>query len=855
MELSAGSSSLSRSLCVLPTDCLTHILSYDVDNIAVKLILTGDKKLIHKVSRTSHLSISWTKSGFAYWSAVSPLVRSFPKLESLHLTVWSPSVPAQGPVNAGIFSSSLRRLSLRYCGCVSLLTPDHAPTLFKELTLLEELVVLDESTAFSSPIWLSYFPASLRSLSIQPGHLNTEVKRVSTDFADLASLPPALETLHLHARNNKTWNYGVDYVWPTHLASITDLSISVNSDQKLDISVLGPTLRRLAFAGGRLFSKSEDDVLASSVNLKRYFPALTSLNSRHYELSDWIQLQDLPPTLTALHARIDDLLEPSKEQDFALLAKLNRECDVGGVLRHAAPKTLRRIEVYDHKLFWPSSLLVHFTLLHNRADGYLRAYTRDMQVSTLHGLTSLKVDCSFTEAMVHALPRSLETLSFWNSETPVLEAIVSRSEHGELPHLSTMVLVALDIVESKPIPLTASTIPKSLTKLDINCLPDTEISLVQHHQLKSLTIDRTSLDKLLPSLPPQLTFLKVTLAEQLDLALPKDALFLHNAMCRYLPSIRELTITRDSRNSPSTNAAPKQWFKALSFWNRPQLKSLGEWLALPMALKRLYATYYLYWAQPKLLRSSDFELQLTLASEYFALSCLPDRICTLNLPRHSAFTRLPLPKFSLIGACRHLIILTLKYQFPLLGLPLRDIGINTYYGDLVKSLPPSLSLLTFDGELAGNVTENISRNATGYPTLSFTQPKLIQIQTWPLESAFHVANAASWILLLLCGPSVWRQNTWLQAYMASGALGSAITAPLLLRKMYNSGVVLPRFESTVRKAFFIWIGVASIVTLPFHLMLAFGVGSTQSHMCLRMGALIFSSICSMLRNHLVQSAR
>lgn len=93
--------------------------------------------------------------------------------------------------------------------------------------------------------------------------------------------------------------------WPSHLASVTDLTLRGDQYQKLCIPFsMARRLKRLSFHGETLTIDSVD-VFRPEASLKHYFPALQSLSTICYTLSDLNQLRNLPSTLTELVVRFN----------------------------------------------------------------------------------------------------------------------------------------------------------------------------------------------------------------------------------------------------------------------------------------------------------------------------------------------------------------------------------------------------------------------------------------------------------------------------------------------------------------------------------------------------------------------
>lgn len=845
MELATASSKCEltqASLSSLSVECLEHILSFHIPNGVLSLILTGDKQLMNKVSRTSRLSILWTSPGFLYWKQVSSLIKMLPKLESLSLTAWSPQVLPQGPVNTGIFSSSLRRLHLRYHGCAAMLNGMPLLFLLPKLVVLEELSIFDESKLESS-IMLSRLPPTLRSLRIQSSDYLHPKTSMNFFWEDLATLPEGLETLYLHANglHNPNDYQSIDreepelmpLVLPSHLTSLTELTVWASPlSQSLDIPVsIAQNLKRLGYLGLD-FSVDSVYVFNPKVSFKQYFPVLESLVTLRYRLSDRNQFRSLPPTLTELAVTFDDDL-PSAESDSELVDTLNRECmNSDGVLLFAAPRNMRLLVEYD----LPLDIL--------RSISARRSYIYDSLDPPTGPLVELVADCAFTIAMVDMLPSRLEGLCIVTTESNVLKALVAKSNEGMLPNLKafTLDINGLSAGEGR-YDIDASTIPTTLTTLSIPVSLKGELcfSLRNHHRLLSLDVCRVDLAELLPNLPSSLQSLVATMSRPLNLANPEEALALFN-MRRQLPHLKDLELSRDSSDETETN-----WLEHLSPLNRPNI-SASHWFTLPMAIKSLYARYYLNAAQFGLIWSYN---SVGAAGELFAISCLPRSVCLLRLP---AYPLDHMTASDTITMLKKMAFVTLKYQFPLLGLPLHDRFVPNCYDALIRAVPPSLSFFQRGDSNMSKIAESLGRIATGYERADFMDPWK-RVDEIFMEPGFHIANTVMWLLIERFGPLNWKTNWPLRGYMLSSALGSAIAAPLLLWNLSRAGVLMKDLAFKYPQTLITQTVAAAFWTSPLYLLLCFGVGSTQRGLAVRGLALAVAGAVSLGRNMGIQGSR
>lgn len=900
MELSAASANgkISRaSLLVLPADCLLHVLSFDVLNGVAMLILTGSKPIIYKLSRTSHLSVVWTNMGdFIYWNKASHLVKSLPRLESLELAAMTQSILTQGPVNPGIFLPSLRSLKLCYHGSAELLTSFHVVDLFEPLVSLETFELRDSSLSYSSIVSLSHFPRTLKSLRIQSAQANQV--NLAADLTELRNLPSTLEAVHLDINNvgSSSLYAGLVHTWPAHLASVTHLTLRVSTNQSLDISAIAPRLKRLRVSGKLVCYGKDVDL---DTPLTPTFPVLQSLAVHTLTLSNWNQFRNLPPSLTELTmAFSDSLLLDTGAHDA--LDKLNRECeDAHGVPQYAAPKRFCLIERVSHYNFdfsiaVAAHLLPHFPSLRGALYGIhvfpnegappqinlprsltnvsfatvpiaslptlprvhtlgieaLQGSLSDLErlhamnpAGVLAGTTTLRFpEMTFPVELVALLPQSIETLSFSPGGASVMKALVQKSDAGLLPNLSTIHVARsceLSTLDTTLIPATVTELSGvSFSATDPNGSIARPSEHPRHPRLLRLSIHKADLIRTLPHLPTGLHKFEIALTAPVNLANPDEALALYH-MRQQLPHLRTLVISMyDQSTFP-------HWLIPVSRNNPPQL-SLSRWLSLPMALKTLYARYWLIGPQAGLIWS---EKSVRHSSELFALSCLPRGLSFLQLPSHAVADRTSRMTPLKLNWSR-VLRATLKFQFPLLGLPILHLGPSHPHERVVSALPPRLSV-PYVTNSSEELTGLISHRATGFFRGAYTSPLPERAWLWSLEPAFHVTNALSWLLIGLFGPSSWKTNSLLQGLIWSNVFGSSLTAPILIRRLFKSGVILPQLRKRVARSSGVALGITFLLNMALHLGLSFGIGSSSYPSFFRAFAVSLSLTVSLGRNHII----
>lgn len=838
MELSVASAnagSLHSSLSALSVECLDHILSFFIPNGCLNLILTGDKRLIAKVCRTSRLSIRWARSGFPTWKSVLPLVKSFSKLESLVVSVWSRLVLTRGPVNGGFFSPTLQRLVLRYEGCSALLNDLHAPILFKPLVVLEEFTLQDDYTSTEPIISLSHFPTTLRSLRI----LGAQRQSISTafyyeTFDELNSLPPNLDTLHLNPVCKEERD---GFEWPaTLLPSLTNLAMRFYPHQTLDITPIAHRLTYLEFLGSEIRSDGKN-LFDRDTPLKEHLPILKSLLSPLYTLHAWSDLRNLPPSLVELVITFNEEVLTTPESSTTL-AQLNAD-SIGrdGTLQFAAPRNIRVFSLYDHWRFdtnpIPRDILLHLDGLLATQQSLLVDSMLNLSLPFVYPLTDLRLSVHFRFDWIPLLPPSLEKLSITIVNFDLL-AMLNRA--NPCPNLTSLFVVVDGPIQL--LKLNSSHTPSTLTHLQL-ALPDKSpfsLDLVNHKNLTSLQSNTACLTHILPGMPPNLKKLVVGLNRSVDLANPDQVMVLYG-MNNMVPLLRELLIYAEATDENMDG----HWLKVLSPQNPPQL-SLSRWISLPWSVKRFYAHYYL----TRYKASHDWDCEL------FALSCVPRSLSILRLPKKLSVNLL---QVDLVKLLQRYLLSTLKFQFPLLGLPLIHWPMPDNSDPLIAALPKRLSNLAVSRDSLAGVCDCIMRNASGFAQTEYSTPLPDRYSYWWLEPIYHVMNTVSWLAIAQFGPSSWTNKPLLRGYMLTTAIGSAITAPILFWNIHRAGLVLPELKSLAWHSIQITMMSSTVFSLFANLTLAYGLGSTHQSRWSRGLALATSGFITLVRNLGVQALR
>lgn len=822
----------------LPLECLDTILSFHIgDNGVLKLILSGDKRLIHKVSRTSRLSICWTKTGFISWKSVSPLVKTFSKLDSLLVTAWSPFTLTQGPVNAGIFPTSLRKLTLQYEGSSVLLTAFHAPILFEPLVSLEEFTLQDEFVSIEPTISLSHFPSSLRCLQVLGCH-----RRASTTyfyysrFEDLSLLPKNLETFHWHPLCTESVS---TFVWPEGLLPfLTDLSIRVNTAQYVDISAIGTQLKRLEFQGLDIISDSVR-LLQRDAPIKEHLPNLQSLSSPCFVLHQWSAFQHLPPGLVELVASLaEDALNGAEAWNALVQVNLESVAKDGSLL-HAAPKNIRKLEEYaefNRTATRPFPNLMTLLELGIPPDTHAKVvHISHLPPSNPFNLVSLQLTDNFTIDQVALLPPTLESLIIYISSLDVMHAIVKRDHLVSGSKLKKLDLFIVEF-DRKIIPIDASTIPLNLEYLKIS-LPDValSVSLNKHHHLTTFQIVGAPFCELLPKLPSNLEMLIVTLSDFINHANPDEAMTLYR-MNEFLPRLKHLELYATRKHDGEEN----HWINFISRENPPRL-SMSRWISLPWRVKKFYANYYL-------------KLPLTSyrrGCELFALSCLPRTLSVIRIPATLDFT---LQSVGFWISLKRVSLGILKYQISLLGLPMLNWGIPDVSDPLIAALPTQLSYFNVGRDSLAGICDCIMRNTAGYAQLEFDAPA-DRYNFWWLEPSHHVSNALSWLLIAQFAPATWMQKPFLRAFMLCNVVGSFVAAPIVAAQIYSSGLLVPSLASKIPNSISITLQTGLLFSLPVNFMLSYALGSNNVGRLARGATIGVAALIGVLRNLGIQALR
>lgn len=875
MELSIASTSdqsLHFSLATLSVDCFEHIFSFLIPNGVLNLIFTGDKRVISKVCRTSRLSLHWTESRFVDWRKAVPTLALFPKLRSLQLTTWSPQIRTRGPANAVIFPASLVRLDLRFHGSSLLLSAEYAPILLSRLVQLEEFSLRDEDSSFGLEMVLHLFPPTLRSLRLASSDQLFDSPHLWVDMTKLNQLPETIDTLHLHAYTINDAESDRRLTWPSNLASVTDLSLRLSFDLDMAIGSISPQLRRLAFLGNAIFVGAENDVDLNSGPLQSYFPHLESLRTRCFKLKTWDRLKDLPPTLTELAADIRENYSPTPD-----LEKLNSDPQAH---RYAAPKNLRRLEKSDgfifHELSAPAFLMHFPSLILPSYNGDLLKNTKtyENRLGDLADVTYDEIDLK----TIQSLPRSLTALRFNRFDSGVLDEHQVRSHLQSITLLESQAVLDVDLLEILPTSLVTLAVPvihrevliaiskdgvlpnlrnlhlqleiREACELNTSHIPSLLKSLkikfefrydgivlnfAQHRHLTDLDLNKYDLMDLIPLLPTSLQSLRLHPTTAINLAIPQQALILYGLRTQ-VPNLKELHLSLNS-----------SWLEVLSPQNLPRT-SFFQSLSLPLPLITLYAHAHLIKAQAGLIFD---ETTLSDASEQFALSCLPRGLSRLTLPT-AGIARKVDSDYPKMFHWKRVLVAMVKFQFPLLGLFMLHGGAPHRHDATVRALPPQISDIRMgEPTFERQVSALVFRNAIGIDPSDFKHPWHQKPVGWLMAPAHHILNVISLATIARFGPSAWRRNVVLQGMMLANGLGSAISASLLLRNIFKSGLLQPYSLGNVLTGASISLGLCSLFTAAANGALYYSLGSTRPKLIWRSLALFATVAVSTFRNQVL----
>lgn len=876
----ATSSKTVHRLSALSLDCLERVLWYDGDNSALRLFLTGDKPLLAKLQRSRVLSVKWISSAYLDWTACQPLLKQLPQLQSLRLTTWSPTLLCLGLMEGEVLPSSLTSLSMNFGGVFSLLNTrfNYAASLFGNLSKLDSLTMVckaPQGDHEGGEIDIAQFPSSLRSLSLTSfgSPQNPTNTRYTAYYHysvfNIRYLPPNLETLVLNVvpaipneddggiqdgSQPKGLALLIGYGIPGNLSFLTNLSVWLTPQHPVDLRFVAANLKRLEALGGFVQIHLQNALLPKRP-IHSVFPRLQALRSELYKLSDWNQLEDLPPTLTELGVSFTSDFEGSEET----LSRLNTAYTAAEAqsiaLKHAAPMGLRYIEdmgptrsranlpfaVPQHLLpYFPNAFFsskrrngpitckdldsvpknvsqltfesIKLSALQRLPPSVVQLdiYALDVTKVNMNNLASLNL----TEALrnvqsllmtpilpielVPHLSTRLEHLSISGHDETVLQAITDRGNAGHLPNLTSLALSDRPLgYRSKTdlVELSMATIPKSVQKLVVmksaQFSKDASLALHLHPSLTDLSITP---DVAPLELLPQLPATLRVLHVTFSPAI--NLAVVEDALAimqlkERVPRLKSLFVGLNKKNQAQT---PFGWIDPLSPLNRPRV-SVSKWLSLPYRLKMLYVRAML---------PGSLDTFKTL-SRAFAYASLPSGLSTLQVAYPREKSRATSYDLSDITNSLYetIALPAIKYQLPLIG-TLMGVPAHETNSSLPRSFwrsqaeakpfPRHISHLQTEELSCRNVLTAIYYRASGGSLFGQWSPESQTPWRSISEMILHLVNISSWLVLAFFMPWGWQANSLLKVYMWSNIIGSAIAFPQSFLLWYKSGKTSPYFS-------------------------------------------------------------
>lgn len=937
LKVRAESSQTVRSLSALSLDCLERVLWYDEDNAALHLLLSGDKPLLSKIQRSRQLSVKWISSSYLDWSACTPLLKQLPQLQSLRLTTWSPHLLCKGLMKGEILPSSLTSLSMNFGGVLALLNTRYqrAASLFGNLSNLDSLTMACEAPQADhegGEIDITNFPSSLRRLSITsfgtPQNPTNQRYLAYYHYSvfNIRYLPPNLETLVLDvvpAIPSDNDSSGIQdggaprelailigYGVTGNMGALTNLSMWLTPQHPVDLRFVAENLKRLEAIGGSVQIHLQNALLPKKP-IRTVFPKLQSLRAERYKLTDWIQLEDLPPTLTELAASFYMDSDSSET-----LSRLNTayQASKDGSMPHAVPMNFRILEDLDaHKRakttsFLPPKHYSHFPNVFLSPDQcigvsaklpkHVSSVTCDSNLASLkhlpasviqliiatavdsndlrtinwtavlHSVQSLYLGQIFPVELVAHFSPHLQRLTISAHDQAVLRELTARANDGHLPGLNRLTLN--DTPHGKNhkdacVELSLDTVPRVIKTLyvqqRVQFSKNPALGLQLHPSLTDLTIiPNVEPMELIPQLPPTLRTLHAVFFPAINLANVEEALALMQLKER-VPLLKSLSIGLNKQSKEL--AHHNGWIEPLTPLNRPRV-SFSKWLSLPNRLKMFYARSRLPGTP-----SSHKEM-----SRAFAYASLPEGLSMLWVayPREKGYAT----SYDLKDITRAIndtfIRPTLQFQLPLIGVFLRDPTheTNTHmpynywrHEEAAKPFPPQLSLLQSEDVSSASVLSAIYYAKTGtllgdHSSQDRTPWRSIS------EMLLHLVNVSSWLVLAFYMPWGWQAHSLLKLYMWSNIVGSAIAFPLSFNKWRKSGPMPPlsflgnllaRTATGKTLSTLAAFGILSFMSLKGNLALTFATSNTNYGWAARGAGFFVAFVSYLFRNTLVYRLR
>ena len=782
-------------LPAFPIEVLDQIIWFAGDNASLKLIFSGNRRIVAKVSRSSTLSLRWESSAFYDWSRCSALWKSFSNLKYLRLSTWSPTLLGVTTWKRELFPPKLRHLSVLVFDAYALMEP--SCDVLHNLIDLDVLILHSQLRSTSPIITFANLPSSLRTLRFTSDKAGPSPSECYFNYQEAFRLPPNLETFHIDAVPIENGGKARPFRPPPVLASfgphLTTLSLVPSGFRLFAVQPIAHQLRRLEAC------LEQPSIFELSPAFQVDFPLLEAIQVWFMEAFEWSQLRYLPPSVTELTTSFKQSNLNLDAIDTCLATMNDTYLRHGRHLDHPAPMNLRLVaNVHQFNPIHPS-IMHHFpsvilpevnltscanadtiaklpkktlevtistpqvdllTRLPNELQALnwswkpkqsMMSFSRDW---SLPHLTRLQLDIPLPTELISLLPSSLQELRIKAS----LATLALLSHHCIVGPLTNLRTLGVSVFDSALGGLDASLFPTTLTKLKLRHSSSMITSTFCHMPCLEILIIDTATDalSLFRSLPPSLKVLNVELLAPFDLAILEHATELNRLKDR-VPRLKSLTVrTAFIKPLYDNNTAP-----SLSF---------SEWRALPPPIRRMYAE-----------RTLGLVNRRTL-SEYFVFSSLPRELSELKLHAWSHqvlyVSRSDAPLLAYIW--ESMIIPWSMYQMPLLGLCMTAHSEIPYEDDPLRLVaPPHLSSVQGCDTSTHCLELNYMHASGRWPSgQAYERP----LWPSPVECALHITNIAMLLLIPATMPHTWSNTPWLRVYLWATMLGSVIGLPLSIMR-------------------------------------------------------------------------
>lgn len=772
------------NILVFPPELWELVGTFLAEDGLIKLLLVGNRLLRHRIRHISTVTAHWMSSAFYDWQRCIPFLSSFPGLKTLTLSTKEINHLTTEAFSLEILPTTLTSLTLQFPEATACFEDSRARNLhrFPSLTYLH---ASEQGEARSALVLLDDFPPTLLHLYLDlRSHSIKNQAALGVIFPNLLTLDVRKGKLKLRAPT------------PPHL---THLGIGARwNTPYFDIASMSKTLQFLRLYSGELIYEGQPLGHLQShgeaghprgLTLRTIFPLLHTFILPHSREYDWRILETLPLSVT----RIGGNFSVWDENDTTCEKMNHLHATTEGPDRPGAPMMIRLLERPTPGI---STILHCFPLLENlsvisrfRTD-QLPRHLRSIDVTALKGpitqlpstLTSLECEeldiepdqdlrSSYSTPLfpflttlivshfpvfsdvIHALPRTLETLSAIFTDIRPMEVLAEKANvKHQLPLLTFLsvefrhdpirypIFIQRDTprIDSEPL-IDNELLPASLTFLQLSgdyriTLPPSNQSFAHHPRITTLRLLRpVHPATVLPQIPKQVLHLRVNFSAPINLNYPAMV----QALLDLPPHLRSFQIDDSTAWFTPTKHA------SLFTWTRFP-KSYVEW--------RFELLRRLPWAGKGLLSHS----------EEFTASCLPRTLSTFKasyaLNPNTRSTEKE-KRMQFVGwLIENALLWLFTLRLPLFGLINSLTPPNTMdilklnqesHKRIISALPPNMSSFSPGlGRLETSFQTRLSALTVGHAKTQATYQK-----RYCTKVLYHCVNLLVWTMVLLFRPS------------------------------------------------------------------------------------------------------